>query len=159
MRVRILIMAVALLLGIVLAAMSRHEDQEDRMRLSVSFQAYSNSPSGQKYAVFAVTNLDSCDLQLWNGGTVEFSGSDQKGRYSPGVQVPYSLAGSKLRRGQAYTMITGVPAHSYPWRLSWMVMRFSLANRMADWTSRLPLVPAYRNGTPDFFYVTTAFIP
>src|SRR5215470_1914158 len=76
-------------------------------RLSISFQGYSNSPSGKAYALFALTNHDPCDLELWNGGAVEFSEnvSLTNGR-PPGVEVLYSLVGSNLCHGQAYTMFT-----------------------------------------------------
>jgi hypothetical protein len=156
MRRMFLIIALGAALGLVLVAMQG--GGEEGPRLSVTFLTYSNSPSGDHYAIFAVTNCDCCDLEL-NGATVEFSGTDYGSPYSPSVHVSYSLAGTRLRRGRAYTMVTGVPPHHCPWRLSWMVGRHSLGNWMANFTSGLPLVPAYRNGTPDFFDVSTAYLP
>lgn len=129
-------------------------------RLSISFEGYSNSPSGKVYALFAVTNHDTCDIQLWNGGSVEFLENEglTNGR-PPDVEVFYSLVGSNLCRGKSYRMFTEVPGHREKWRLTWMVMRSSLANRIVYLTSHLPLVPTYRNGTPDFYYFTSDWIP
>jgi len=128
-------------------------------RLSVSFQGYSNSPSGKAYALFAVTNHDTCDLQLWNGGDVELSENAglTNGR-PPDFAVFYSLAGSNLHCGRPFMMFTEVPAHRKKWRLTWMVMRHSLTTRLVFLTGRIPLVPNYNNGTPDFFYLTTDWI-
>ena len=155
--------------AVVLLVVGNRKAPPDSERLSISFQGYSNSPSGKTYALFAVTNHDSCDLQLWNGGGVEFAenvavgsrfgGAPSTNGGQPDVEVFYSLVGSNLCRGKSYTMFTEVPAHNGRWRLTWMVMRRSLANRMVDLTSRIPLVPTYRNGTPDFFYLTTDWIP
>lgn len=71
----------------------------------------------------------------------------------------YSLVGSNLHRGVPYAMFTGVPSNHMPWRLTWMVHRSSFKQALVDITGRIPLVPNYNNGCPDFFYYTTDWIP
>ncbi len=123
--------------------------------LKISFQGYSNSPSGQRFALFAVTNLDTCNLILWNGGAVEFADTNTP----QDIEVFYSLVGSNLHRGVPYAMFTGSPSNHLRWRLTWMVHRSSFKQALVDITGRIPLVPDYNNGCPDFFYYTTDWIP
>jgi len=151
---------VVLVAGVAVCLLGKRRAPPVSERLSITFQGYSNSLSGKAYALFAVTNHDTCDLQLWNGGDVEFSENVglTNGR-PPDVEVFYSLAGSNLHRGQPFRMFTEVPPHREKWRLTWMVMRHSLTTRLVSLTGRIPLVPNYNNGTPDFFYLTTDWIP
>ncbi len=166
MRYRVTILIVLVLVaGIAACLVGKRDGVSVPKRLSISFQGYSNSPSGKIYALFAVTNHDTCDVRLWNGGDVEFSEymdwflRDPPGPRPPDVEVFYSLVGSNLCRGQAYRMVTEVPVHKERWRLTWMVMRSSLKNRMLSLTDRVPLLYRFVNGTPDFYYLQTDWIP
>ncbi len=122
--------------------------------LSISFRGYSNSPSGQRYALFAVTNHDTCDLILWNGGAVEFEDTNAPSN----IEVHYSLVGSNLHRGVPYTMFTEIPPSHGRWRLHWMVVRRSLTQRLVEISARVPFVPNFNNGTPDFFYDSSDWV-
>jgi hypothetical protein len=146
--------------AIALCFLARREFLPVSHSVSISFQGYSNSPSGKSYALFVLTNDDTCDLQFVSEAAVEFS-EDQSltnGR-PPDVDVFYSLAGSNLCRGQSYRMFTDVPKHRKKWRIEWRLMRHSLATRLAFLTERIPLVPSYHNGAPDLVYVSTDWIP
>lgn len=123
--------------------------------LSISFQGYSNNPSGQRYALFAVTNHDTCDLILWNGGAVEFEDPNTPSN----IEVYYSLVGSNLHRGVPYTMFTETPPSHGRWRLHWMVMRRSLTQKLVEFSTSVPLIPNVNNGTPDFFYDSSDWVP
>jgi len=52
------------------------KDKPREDALKISFKGYSNSPSGERFALFAVANLDTCKLVIWNGGGVEFLGTN-----------------------------------------------------------------------------------
>jgi hypothetical protein len=145
------LLAIVAVLFIALTSSSKSSNEA----LKICFQSYSNSPSGQRFALFAVTNLDTCNLILWNGGSVEFEGTN-----SPwNMDVFYSLVGSNLQRGVSYTMFTGVPSNHPRWRLTWMVHRSSFKQALVDISGRIPFVPDYNNSCPDFFYYTTDWIP
>ena len=152
------VIAVACVLVIALAVLFLNHSAKDEPpadALKISFKGYSNSPSGERFALFAVTNLDTCKLVIWNGGGVEFLGTN----WPRNIDVSYSLAGSNLERGVPYTMISGVPTNRLRWRVTWMVHRSSLKQAMVEITGRIPFVPDYNNGCPDFFYCTTDWLP
>lgn len=143
-------------LGLVIVLTTRKATSESGdTALSISFQGYSNSPSGQSYALFAVTNHHTCDLILWNGGAVEFEDTNAPSN----IEVYYSLVGSNLHRGQHYTMVTETPPNHGRWRLHWMVMRRSLTQRLVEISARVPFVPNFNEGTPDFFYDSSDWVP
>src|SRR5438067_2417129 len=43
--------------------------------LSVSFQNYSNSPTGKCFAFLSITNRDSCDVRFDSSGWLQFTGT------------------------------------------------------------------------------------
>lgn len=142
-------------LGLVIVLTTRKATSESGdTALSISFQGYGNSPSGPRYALFAVTNHDTCDLILWNGGGVEFEDTNAPSN----IQVYYSLVGSNLHQGVPYTMFTEIPPSHGRWRLHWMVMRRSLTQRLVEISTRVPLIPNVNNGTPDFFYDSSDWV-
>jgi hypothetical protein len=146
--------------AIAVCFLARREPLPVSRSASISFQGYSNSPSGKAYALFVLTNDDTCDLQFISEAAVDFS-EDQgltNGRV-PDVDVFYSLAGSNLCRGQSYSMFTEVPEHREKWRVEWRLERHSLTTRLVSLTERIPLVPSYNNGAPDLVYLSTDWIP
>ena len=124
--------------------------------LAIYFQTYSNSPSGARYALFAVTNHDTCDLIFWGGVGVEFAGTNRAMQ-----EVFCSLASSNLHPGKPYTMLTETPSNHQRWRLDLTVRRCSLKQALVDISTRVPVpyVGVYNNGSPDFFGYTTDWIP
>lgn len=158
--VTILALGVFLIVTGMFFFVGKREAPPETDRLSICFYAYSNSPSGKTYALFTVTNRDSCDLRLLNGGSVGFSeNAGLTNAHLRDLTVFYSLVGSNLCRGEAYTMFTEVPPHEARWRLTWMVLRDTLANRIEDLTPELPPALSIGDGVPDFFYYTTDWIP
>src|SRR6478736_4140312 len=75
-RRRIAVFAVVigtLILSVYLVRFSAPKDSRRRPLASVCFLAYSNSPSGEKWALLTVTNRDTCDLVFCGPYTVEFA--------------------------------------------------------------------------------------
>jgi len=152
------VVAVACVAAIALAALffnrvANDEPPEDALK--ISFKGYTNSPSGRRFALFTVTNMDTCKLVIWKAGAVAFQGTN----WPVSVEVFHSLAGSNLDRGVPYTMISTVPTNDLRWRVTWIVHRSSLKQALVDITGKIPFVPDYNHGSPDSFYCTTDWLP
>ena len=127
--------------------------------LEFSFQAYSNSPSGKRYALFSVTNIDTCVIQLANSGTVEFAGPNIVSNAWRSYDVHLYPDPLRLRRGQRCIVVAEAPTNREPWRLTVGGIRRSLKQQLVEITGRFPLIPDYNNGTPDLVYVTSNWAP
>ena len=86
---------------------------------SVSFQGYSNSPSGQRWAILTVTNQDFGNLSLADPMTVELSGHprDEQGAhwYASGFIPPHSSG----------RMVVEVPLAPGTWRARCIILRWT----------------------------------
>ena len=132
----------------------RHSPGGPPGTLQVCFQTYSNSPTGKRYALFAATNWDNCELELVGSDAIDFAGTN---RYGAGYAVDL-YPGTNLCRGCWCTICAEAPTNGKPWRLSAEVRRHSLKQALVDITGRIPFVPNYNNGCPDFFFFQTDWI-
>jgi hypothetical protein len=89
-----------------------------------TFLSYSNSPSGQEYALVAVSNIDSCAHTFFEN-FVAFDSRCQMGR-----SVKSSLANQTINPGESYTASFEVPAHTNQWCVVGFSMRHTLIERI-----------------------------
>ncbi len=127
--------------------------------LELSFQSYSNSPSGKRYALFSVTNIDTCAIQFANSGTVEFAGANIVSNAWRSYDVHLYPDPLRLRGGQRCIVAAEAPTNREPWRLNVGGIRRSLKQQLVEITGRIPLIPDYNNGAPDLVYITSNWAP
>jgi hypothetical protein len=99
---------------------------------SVSFQAYSNSPSGRTWAVLLVTNLDSGDLSF-----VGPYGLSLSNRPSCHVEARWQLAPT-FAPGTGTRIAVEIPPGSGTWRAGFFLIRTTWRDyvrnlRVLDW--------------------------
>ena len=99
---------------------------------SVSFQSYSNSPSGEKWALLTVTNGDTCELIFLGPFSLEFKPfrtndvlCDQAHWEAPALVAP----------GSVCTLALKLPPDPRPWRASCFLRRHPLQDKLEE---RLP---------------------
>ena len=125
MRLRIPILALGFVsLATVCAMIWARAPRDPSPALSVSLLAYSNSASGLRFAILAVTNDDVVDITIDDTGAVEFNNTNFCRR------VWSSPAGTNLHRGDACRVVVEVPAHRARWRTSWWITRQTLKERL-----------------------------
>ena len=97
---------------------------------SVTFQGYSNSLSGQKWAVLAVTNRDFGDLAFIGPYEVELSGHPSDTR-----DVHWQLA-PRFAPGSSARIAVEIPPESGTWRAKFCLERWTWrdsARNALDW--------------------------
>jgi len=87
-------------------------------KLSFSLCAYSNSPSGVKFAILSLTNRDTCDLTFNGPPLVEFEGTDYLTAASSSAPPD-----SRLRKADSCILVVPVPVPQGRWRVRWNVTR------------------------------------
>jgi hypothetical protein len=126
MRPRILISLLAIPAILTVAVMLIAEDPDSHPFLSVSLTGYSNSVSGEKFAILAVTNRDEFTL-AFDTAWVSFSHTTFEAR------VGSTIDRSFLKPGASRFILTEVPPHpGHPaqWRVNWMITRLTLRERL-----------------------------
>ena len=100
---------------------------------SVWFNSYSNSPSGERWALLTVTNRDTCDLVFVGPYSIEFNPShtndaelDDRAQW----QVPASIA-----PGFACLVAIKATHDERPWRARFFLRRFPMQDKLKE---RLP---------------------
>jgi hypothetical protein len=90
MRLRILICLLLIMLGITCGIFGYLRAPAEVTGPTVAFQSYSNTPSGQMFAVVAITNNDSCSITIQDGFTAYHSVNQ------PGIGVWSSITNHTL---------------------------------------------------------------
>jgi hypothetical protein len=131
-RKRILIASLIALCGAVLIVevLSSKKDHP-RPMLSVSFQSYSNSPTGSCFANLNITNRDSCNVRFDSSGWLQFTGTNTE------IDAPSVIDYSVLNHGASRVLVVEVPPHLGRWRIVWAVTRLAprerIRIRLPDW--------------------------
>ena len=112
---------------------------------TISFQSYSNSPSGQRWALLTVTNSDVGTLSFAAGSFLVELSNQPASYLDADWQRPRSLPARSTA-----TVAVQIPAALGPWRASCLVVRETWRDRFPDifprwWPSSLN--PARRTAT------------
>ena len=114
---------------------------------SVSFQGYSNSPSGQRWAILTVTNRDFGNLCLGNPLTVEWSDHPKDAQDTHG-KLPDFIPPHSCGR-----MVVEVPLAPGSWRARCMISRSTwrdpIYNALSSRGWPAHLIPVRRTQTMD----------
>ncbi len=101
---------------------------------SVSFQGYSNSPSGEKWAVLMITNRDVCTLVFQLPARVSFLGH-------PDLESRRAFFSHNPLPGKADCRVSIPLSSSGAWKFVCRVTRYTrreeFAGRLPDWLGRL----------------------
>ncbi len=122
-----------------------------RPAFSVSFQGYSNSPSGEKWAILMITNRDVCTIIFQLPSRVSFSGH-------PDLESRRAIFADNPLPRKADCRVAIPLSSSGAWRFVCRVTRYTrreeLAGRLPDWLGRL--VAGTR--APSSSYVDTGWV-
>jgi len=133
MRQRILIsLLIAICAAAAIVKMPTRKKNYPRPLLSVSFQNYSNSPTGKRFAFLSITNRDSCDVRFDSSGWLQFTGTSTE------ADAPSAIDYSVLKHGASRVLVIEVPPHQGNWRVVWAVTRLAarerIRTRLPDWS-------------------------
>ena len=132
MRKRILIsLLVAVCGALLIVKVPSSKKNYPRPMLSVSFQNYSNSPTGKCFAFLNITNGDSCNVRFDSSGWLQFA------RTNTEVDAPSVIDYSVLNHGASRVLVVEVPPLQGRWRIVWAVTRLAprerIRTRLPDW--------------------------
>ena len=94
---------------------------------SFSFQGYSNSPSGQRWAVLTVTNEDVCDLHFFGPTWLVFSD-----RLVDSFSAPLIMANNPLPGRTSCRAAIGLPHRQGSWRFQCALMRCTWRDKLSE---------------------------
>jgi hypothetical protein len=140
-----------IVLAAVIVGISQHGDMAPVY--SLSFQGYSNSVSGQKWAILTFTNRDTCEQVFSGPYTVEFRRIECDSNEH--WKIPDSVP-----RGSSCTVAIEIPNTSETWRASWSVTRREwrdvLEEHLPNYLRRFVFWKSFYG---EFYNVQTDWIP
>ncbi len=97
---------------------------------SISFQGYSNTSNGEKWALLLITNQDSCDLTLFGPFTLEFE-NYQQGDEKLDDQARWNFPNTLAFRAVCRASIS-IPPDPRRWKAQCVVQRNGWQSRLRD---------------------------
>ena len=123
----------AMTIAIILVLTTAHRRTESP-GVTVGFIGYTNSTTGSRFGLFAITNGDRLSIQRLSPG-VEIEGTT--GLRAPGFSpnLPW-LGRNPLKSGAIQTIAVGVPLDPGRWRLCIRFQRRTIAERLRDFVMK-----------------------
>lgn len=145
MRLRVLVGLLAILLAITCVIVQNSRMPTAVPRPSLSFQCYSNSPSGKTFAIVSVTNNDSCSIEFGREAAAYSSGDSSE------TSIWWSISNQTLRAGGSVVAALEVPPHYGRWYVAFFWTRHTLRDRLASKTERFGISLLLRTSYPRQF--------
>jgi hypothetical protein len=109
------------------------EDSVRRPLASVCFHSYSNSPTGEKWALLTVSNRDTCELIFVGPYTLEFT-PFRTNDDVPGDQARWQVP-ALVAHGSACMLALKLPPDQRRWKAGCFLVRYPLQDKVKE---RLP---------------------